>query len=317
MLLCIPLEKDPLPHILELLDQLNLRLLTQNRNVVSEGTGCTVAQLHTALEKMNNLVIHDDRIECQREEFEAEWTNLRSIIEQAEETWCLNHMHAIELIYQRAHDISRIFEREIERTLLQEPPAESKGTSTSDITWGELCAETLYENISDWEEKPEEEQKNANSVQIEHVDLTEDVQIDNGQGQSAPVDSMSFEETQTDEVHSNTEQQTDSLKSIQSAPSDPIANQELPAGSSVDSQVTKEIPQQMMTTSTAGIAPAGQFMSNIPMNLVRPGEFTLRNLFMYNRAMNELNGMPTFSKPPLASEFRAVREFITKYTRVV
>lgn len=51
--------------------------------------------------------------------------------------------------------------------------------------------------------------------------------------------------------------------------------------------------------------------------LNQPGEFNLYTLYMYNRALNELNNIPMMPERARPSDYRALRDFITSFLTLV
>lgn len=82
-------------------------------------------------------------------------------------------MHLIEQVSQRAHYISSLLERELERTLIDDPSDDdeegNKGNGGNE-SWVDLCAQNNphYENISEDEEAGNSDSKSSHSQNIRY-----------------------------------------------------------------------------------------------------------------------------------------------------
>lgn len=123
----------------QLLDSVNLVIdRLANHNMLS----ISGPRLEEFLREMNELVLKDDRIHLQQQEFANHCASLRQAIEQGAEGWRIANMHTIEQIFLRADEITKLFEREVERALLNEPAETEEhesGMCDEKESWAKMC----------------------------------------------------------------------------------------------------------------------------------------------------------------------------------
>lgn len=282
-------------------------------------------QLEAALATMNEIQLSNENLQQQYEGFQNDWLGLRGLIEQSAEEWKIKNLPLIERVYQRARDITALFESELEQTLLHETQGDDEeGKSIQEpLSWGDICAELelndenlptidLIDPMNDdgaahfcdtelSNEIPPSGQVKSKKPMVEQPSSI----VENTQGENVEPNTI---ETVNQEqlIDKKEEDASETPPSVQTV-SSPNDNQK-PGPSSDNATIVNTTPPQPKDASQ---------LNSVPMALVKMGEFTLKSLFMYNRAMNQLNDIPRMNEPPTDKEFRNVRNFIAEFVQLV
>lgn len=251
----------------------------------------------------------------------------------------------IDKVYQEAHQVTKMFESELERTLIDEPEEKEQKQNPidkSENNWANMVESSNNETMPTLvtqiplshldparitEFKPastELDTKSPSEVDI-YNDLSSSTDSDDNmfepKTEIVPMKGNSKEQTIEDKlVTEQTEPNDESilskkaqlLKKLSEPPSVFEINTVLPA-SSVESSDNFELAHTSSSQPThrPGSPISVQTNSSLPMSLERAGEFSFKGLMGYAEVMKKLNNVPDLSANPTAAEYRAMRAFIT------
>lgn len=273
--------------------------------IISESI--TTDQLKRALKTMSRITISDDRLQHQHDEFMKLWQQINDAIQQNTEEWKAENLSLIERVAGRAQELIQMFEHELERTLLQEsesqePQAQTTGMSNNELpSWGEQSIETLHDA-----------DQLMNTINL--LGSADVIQIEGADSSNVTPSLQMEQEDHDDPVNDNINVIIEQMR----AP--PAANQVQPNVS--QQMISSPNDGQQPGTSSASQAVVPQItphqenleqLNRITMMVATDNNFTLKQLFMYNRCMNELQTIPSMGNSPTQQGFRDVREFITGF----
>lgn len=322
ILLLFPIDKS-IEELTNLLEQLNVMINT-NLTVFPDQVEPNLAGF---LDGLRTISIQDDRLREQHQNFLANWEKLQERFQFASEHFKINNLGMWQEISIRANDLLKKFDKEIERTLVDEPEEQERQESENESfaqSWANMCEELedepqpnlmvkvplsllqtgQFENVSPvhLEPAPEQMQVQMNEQMQEHLQVqlkepeTKDVQANTLQLAAENI------ATQPSEVV------TPEQKSNEKTPS--AFSEKVKSHLAIAADHLNKIKPHSVEHSRSGSPVSVVTNNTIPMSLERPGEYSYQMLKNYDLMAKKLQNVPKVTTPATAKQFQNLNTFL-------
>lgn len=303
---------SPFSDIEQLIQHIHdLKLIVENLSPEMAGLifseSITTEQLKKALKTMSRITINDDQLQAQHDKFVNLWHSMNEAIQHNTEEWKAENLALIQQVTNRANELIKVFENEIERALLQEGATQEQNVqpqgmcNVENSSWGELSAETL-----------KDVDEHMNVIKLSGADV---IQIE-GADSSNIVQPSAMEQDKQDEHDDHEDDNiTVTINQVQAPPMTTPMHTIEPMSSPNDGQQPGPSSGRVNVTPppTTPHKENLEHLNRMTMTMATDNNFTLKQLFMYNRCINELISIPAMGENPTQQGFRNVREFITHF----